>query len=250
MAASLTRPLPFVVLSADQTTTAPASNASFDNPGKVWRTATATSYVVIDLGLSASYNCVALIGCNLIVSDIVRVRTGTTTTGIGSSDQSTAAYTGNKPLGFTTKAILGLNSTRTERYMRIDITAASTMEVQRIVVGPSITTIGYDYDAEQSPLDTSSIQTNLGADTFELGLKKIRWKLSMSMVPTSLWRSTWLGFLNSVGKTVPILLIPHADQPDTWQADAVFGRIRNDVSAKIPGLQYRVVEMTIDGLSI
>lgn len=249
MVASVTRPLPFGVVIADQVAAAPASNTNDNRHGKVWRAASASSYVVIDLGDNASYDMVALIGTNLTAGDTVRVRTGPTNTGTGSWDQTVAAMTGSKPLGFTTKTIVSL-ATRTDRYMRIDITAASAVEVQRIVVGPSITTIGIDYDAEQSTLDTAVVNTELGADTYQRGLKKIRWKFSMSMVPTTEWRSTWLGFLNEVGKITPVLFVPFVDQPDTYQADAIFGRIRNDISGKIPGLQYRAVEMTVEGISI
>lgn len=249
MTATLTRPLPFTVMAADQIASAPARNAADDRPGKVWRASAAASYVVLDLA-TASYDRVALVGTNMIDTDLVRVRTGTTTTGIGSSDQTVSAIIGPKPLGFTGKSIINLGATRTERYMRIDIIAATPAEVQRIVVGPSISTIGIDYDAEQAPLDTSTITTDLGDDVIQAGRKKIRWKFSMSMVPTNLWRSDWLGFLNAVGRTIPVLFVPFIDQPETYQSDAVFGRIRNDVSGKIPGLQYRAVEMTIEGISI
>lgn len=250
MTALLTRPLPFTVTSSSSEATAPAINAADDRPGKVWRTAATNGFVVIDLGTGASYDTVAIIGSSLVATNTVRVRTGTTNTGIGASDRTVAAIVGTRPQSFTGKTIIQLGATRTERYMRIDLTAPSGSEVQRIVVGPSLTTVGIDYDADQAILDTSEVNSNLGYDMIQEGMKKVRWKFAMSMVPETEWRANWVGFLAQVGKTKPILFVPFLEDLSSHQSDAVFGRIRNDVSGKIPGMIYRTVEMTIEGLSI
>ncbi len=250
MPASITRALPFTVISSDATSTAPASNANDDRPGKVWRTTAMAGFVIIDLGTGASYDMIGVIGSSMIATDTVRVQTGTTATGTGAFDQTVSAFTGKKPDGFTTKTCVPLGATRSERYVRLDFVSASSVEVQRIVVGPSLVTIGIDYEADHSILDTSEVTGNLGVDTIVKGLRKPKWKFTMSRVPETDWRSTWVGFLAAVGKTEPVLFIPFMETPTAWQADAVFGKIRNDVSGKLPGMLYRVVEMTIEGISL
>lgn len=250
MPASLTRPLPFTVLASDEhTATAPARNTLDDRPGKVWRTTTNAGYIVIDLG-TAAYDTVVIVGTNLTAADTVRIRTGTDTTAVGAFDRTVPAMTGTKPTGFTTKTFVQLGQTRSERYMRIDFVSAAPVEVQRIVVGPSVTTIGIDHEADEAVLDSSEINTVLGVDTIQTGLKKLRWKFSMSRISESDWRNSWKSFLYAVGKTQPVVFVPFVETPSSWQSDITFGRIRNDVSAKIPGMIYRVVEMTVEGISI
>ncbi len=250
MAAVFTRPLPFTVLSADQGTIAMAANANDDRVGMVWRTTGTAGYVVLDMGAGATYDTVAIVGSTLTASDTVRVRTGTATTGTGITDTlARSAYTGIKPEGFTTKTIFTLGA-RTERYVRIDITSAAIVEIQRIVVGPSIATIGLDFGPEHSIIDSSDIQTVLGADTVETGLRKAKWKFSMSMVSETDWRNSWLGFFARVGKSTPILFCPFSDMPDNFQADVVYGRLRTDATGTIPGGKYRTVELTVEGLAL
>lgn len=251
MGATFTRPLPFTVVTATQSTIAPAANANDDRPGKVWRVdAAGASYVVIDLGLTQAIDTVALLGSNLVASDTWRVRTGATNTGIGSYDSGVLpAFTGTRPAGFSGKSILYLTQ-RSDRYLRIDITSAAPLEVQRLVIGSSITTAGIDWEADQAMLDTSNIESNLGADVIVDGAKKIRWKVKMSMLDATQWRGQWLGFLAQVGKRNGIMFNPFAEDPSSYQSDAIFGRIRNDVSGTIPGGNLRVLEMTIEGLAL
>jgi hypothetical protein len=249
MAAVFTRPLAFTVLSADQGTIAMAANANDDRVGMVWRTTGLAGFVVLDMGAGAAYDTIAIVGSTLAASDTVRVRTGTATTGIGVTDASKSAYTGIKPDGFSSKTIFTLG-TRTERYVRIDFASAAIVEVQRIVVGPSIATIGLDQGPEHSIIDSSNIATILGADTVEAGLRKAKWKCSMSMVSETDWRNAWMGFFARVGKSVPILFCPFSDKPENFQADVVYGRLRTDATATIPGGIWRVVELTVEGLAL
>lgn len=250
MAAVFTRPLPFTVLSADQGAIAMAANANDDRVGMVWRTTGRTGYVVLDMGAGATYDTVAIVGSTLGASDTVRVRTGTSTTGIGAADTlAKAAFTGVKPEGFTTKTIFTLGN-RSERYVRIDFASAAIVEVQRIVVGPSIATIGLDLGPEHSIVDSSNVETTLGADTVEAGLRKAKWKFSMSMVTETDWRNYWLGFFARVGKSTPILFCPFSDKPENFQADVVYGRLRTDATGVYPGGLYRTVELTVEGLSL
>jgi hypothetical protein len=250
MAAVFTRPLAFTVLGADQGTIAMAANANDDRVGMVWRTTGTAGYAILDMGAGAVYDTVAIVGSTLASSDTVRVRTGTAVSGVGITDTTAKpAYTGNKPDGFTTKTVFTLG-TRTERYVRIDFVSAAIVEVQRIVVGPSIATIGLDYGPEHSIVDSSDIGTILGADTVEAGLRKAKWKFSMSMVSETDWRNSWMGFFARVGKSTPILFCPFSDVPDNFQADVVYGRLRTDATATIPGGKWRVVELTVEGLAL
>ncbi len=250
MAAVFTRPLPFTVLSADQGTYATAANANDDRPGMVWRTTGLAGFVVLDMGAGAAYDTVAIVGSTLLATDTVRVRTGTAATGIGVTDTAArVAFTGIKPEGFTTKTIFTLGK-RTERYVRIDFVSAAIVEVQRIVVGPSIATVGLDFGPEHSVIDSSEINTTLGADTVETGLRKAKWKCSMSMVTADDWRNTWIGFFASVGKSTPILFNPFSDEPNNYQADVVYGRLRTDATSEIQGGIYRTVQLTVEGLAL
>lgn len=248
MASVFTRPLPFTVVSAQEGSTAKAINANDDRPGKVWRTTDGAGYIICDLGPGAgAYDTVALIS-NISINT-VRVRTGDSSSGIGAYDSSQAINITNKPLGFSTKTIFTLGN-RAERYVRIDFLSFLTVEVQRIIIGPSIATVGIDYDAEFTVLDSSDVQTTLGADTIEAGLRKARWKISMSNVSDADWKNTWAGFFASVGKSTPILFQPFTEKPADIQSDVIFGRIRTDATAKIPSSIWRVVELTIEGLAL
>lgn len=252
MSLSITRPLTATVLNADQVATAPASNAFDDRPGKVWRASTGTSaFVILDLGAgSGPYDTLGIVGCNLRGANTIRVRTGTTTTGTGSSDtgQQQGVANGSAVDGMTIRAVIQF-AARTERYVRIDFVTTTSLEAQRIVIGPSITATGMTWDSDSTLMDGSGVETNFGADTLTSGLKKLRWKFGVELSGAD-WRTKWLPLLAQVGKTYPVLFIPNVEQPDRWQAEIVFGRIRNDVSAKIPGADLRTLEMTIEGLAI
>lgn len=251
MGATFTLPRAFTVVSASTSvSTAPASNLNLDHPAKVWRASAAgATFVVLDLGAGASFDTIALIGGNLAAGDTWRIRTGTANTGTGAYDSGTiAAVTGIRP--FTSKSILYTPAARTERYVRIDIVSSATLELQRVVVGTSIVTAGIDWEADQAVIDTSNVETNLGYDVIEDGAKKVRWKITTSMPNAIVWRTQWLGMLSTAGKKRGILFNPFAEDAATYQSDAVFGRIRNDVSASIPGAEIRVVELTIEGLAL
>ena len=246
MASVFTRPLPFTVVSAQEGTTAKAINANDDRVGKVWRTTDGAGFIICDLGAGA-YDTVALIS-NISIN-IVRVRTGDSASGIGAYDATQTLNITNKPLGFSTKTIFTIG-TRAERYVRIDFSSFLNVEVQRIIIGPSIAVVGIDYDAEFSIIDSSEIETTLGSDNVEAGLRKCRWKIAMSMVPEADWKNAWIGFLSAVGKSTPILFQPFTEKPADIQSDVIFGRIRTDAVGKIQGLLYRTVEMTIEGLAL
>lgn len=254
MTALFCRPLPFSIVSANQATLHPATNAGLNEPAYVWRSTSLNVGLVIDLGAGASYDTVALIGTNLRATDTIQISTGTTNTGTGSFFSGVVnAFTGTKPTAYTTKTVVKFPNVRTERYMRIDITATGHPDtytsVQRLVVGKSVSTLGFDYGAEQSFIDPSAIQNVAGTDIIDQVATRPRWKISMSYVAASTWRQEWTNFLASVGKVVPILFVPNLEAPEDFQSEVIFGRIRNEATAKVTGNTLRQVELTIDALA-
>lgn len=257
MSAFFVVPRAFAVISANQATLSPAANSAKDEPGLTWRSNNLTTInVIIDLGASpAPYDTVALVGHNLRATDTVQVRTGTTNTGIGAyAGTAGAAYLGTKPAGISGKTIVRLPSARSERYVRIDIVAASHpdtfAEVQRLVIGKAATVLGIDFDSEQGVKDMSDVETVGGVDIITARKTITTWKAKMSWVDADAWRNDWLPALIDAGKRKAILFVPQDFTPGLWQSEVVFGRIRNDVSGKSPANNLRAVELTVEGLAL
>ncbi|EIZ79237.1 hypothetical protein WSK_2082 [Novosphingobium sp. Rr 2-17] len=257
MSAFFVVPRTFTVVSANQSALAPASQGNVDEPGLTWRSATlATVNVIIDLGASpASYDTVALIGHNLRATDTVQVRTGATTTGTGGyAGVPTAAFIGNKPMDWAGKTIIRLGTARTERYIRIDISAPSHpvtyTEVQRIVAGQANTVLGIDFDSEQGVKDFSDIETIGGVDIITPRKAVITHKAKISWLDADAWRNDWLPALVDAGKRKAVLFVPQDYTPANWQTEVVFGRIKNDVAGKSPANSLRAIELTIEGLAL
>ncbi|MDH7971035.1 hypothetical protein QH494_02480 [Sphingomonas sp. AR_OL41] len=163
------------------------------------------------------------------------------------------AFTGTKPTSFTTKSIYQ-TGTRSERYVRLDFSAPSHpdgfIQAQRIVIGKSILSPGVDYTAEHTLIDPTSISSTLGIDIIDaIALARPRWKFSMSYVDAGSWRNDWVNLLASCGKVWPLLMVVDTTTPSTWQTDSVFGRIRNDATAKAIGYTIRTIDLTIDALA-
>lgn len=255
MSAIFVRPSDFTVVSANQAATGAALNTSLDEPGMVWRSNNLSGvYVIIDLGANAgTYDTVAIVGSNLRASDTVQLRTGTSASGTGAFDIGAPAFIGNKPDGWSTKTIFRIGD-RSERYIRLDISApghpAGFVEVQRIVIGKAITTLGIDIDAEQTVIDQSNITTVGGYDIIEEAPAKMGWKFSMSWVNDDSWRNEWLSFATKVRKVQPVLFVPFFEDASTWQQDAVFGRFRTDPAAKSSSKLKRALDIKIEGLAL
>ena len=256
MAALFIEPFVFTVVSANQNALAPASNANLDEPSYSYRSSNLTTVtVVIDLGANpVAYDTIAIIGSNIRATDTVQVTTGTGNTGTGSFDGGTvAAFTGNKPVTATAKSIIRLASTRTERYVRLLFNAAGHpdgyVEAQRIVVGKAISTLGVNYDAEQSFLDTSIKYEGAGWSSADEYARLPQWRFSMDQITDTSWRAEWFPFLQSVGETRAFLFIPFDQTPTAFQTDALFGKITVAAKAKIPGFNFRVIDLTMTGLA-
>lgn len=259
MGALFVKPLAFSVVSANQNAVAPATNANLDQPALVWRSNNLTTInVIIDMGTSASYDTVALIGTNLRATDTVQVRTGTTTTGTGSyAGTAQAAFAGALPDGSTAKAIFKLSSTRTERYVRIDIVSTGNpsgyTEVQRVVVGKAcaLTGIaGVDLGHQISFVDPSVAYQYNGGESYDRYQRLPQMKFTVSMVTDADWRADWYGFLQDVGISKAFLVVPDDSQPANWQTEAIFGRVNGQIAmAEVTMYNYRKIELQVRALS-
>lgn len=254
MAGLFVKPLDFTVYSANQNTIAPASNANLDEPGLVWRSNNLTSVtIILDMGTSASYDTVAIIGTNLRATDTVEIDTGTTNTGTGSYNGSaTAAWSGTLPESSTAKAIFKLPATRTERYVKLTFVATSHpdgyVQAQRIVIGKALSLTngaGVDLQHEVGFLDQSVPYTGAGWRSYDRYATLPSLKLTVSMIGDSDWRTSWFGFLQTVGQNKGILVVPNDAIAANWQAEAIFGSITDKVNAQAVGYDMRRTDLTI-----
>jgi hypothetical protein len=256
MGALFVRPLPFVAA-----TTSPApligsvANMNIDLPGMVWRFGLTTPYFIIDLGANAvAYDTVALAGCNLRAGDTVQIRTGTTNTGTGNyAGTALPAWTGSKADTSTADAIFRLGAVRTERYVRVDIVATSHpdgfVQVQRAIVGKSISTLGIDFNAEQKFDDQSVVTVGPGYVSVDEYDVLISWKFSTGWISEVSYRTEWFPMLQNVGNRRGLLFIPDDSTPSNWQTDAVYGRIVGAVTGKAESFNGWRFEGTISAFS-
>jgi len=242
MSAIIVRPLPF---SAASTSPAPlagsVANLNVDHPAFVWRFGLTAPYLIVDLGAGAlAYDWVALAGCNLRAGDAVQIRTGTTDIGTGGYTGSLrSAYAGAKGDLSTTDAIFKLGSTRTERYIRLDIVANGHpdgfVQVQRLIVGAGIVASGVSYDAEMSFVDQSIITAGSGYTAIDEFDVLTAWKLRVPFIGEASWRSEWYPLLQYAGNKRCVLFIPDDSTPENWQTDAIFGRFNTSATGKAEG---------------
>lgn len=257
MSTAFVRPLPFTVATASSPTPLAGSvnNLNLDVAGLVWRGALPTPYLIIDLGAGTlAYDTVAIIGTNLRATDTVQVRTGTTTPGTGGyAGTAVAAYTGPKADTATSKTIIKLGSTVTDRYIRIDFTATSHpdgfIQVQRLCVGKAITTLGISPDAEQGFEDRSVVTSGPGYSSVDQYDILVSWKISTGWISETSWRNDWNPFLQWAGISRAFLLILDDSAPANWQSDSVFGRITSKAGGKYEAYNQWRVEVTITALA-
>ncbi len=254
MSAIFVSPLPFTTVAANENPVAPVAKANLDKPGLVWRSADLTSvYCIIDLGPSASYDTVALIGTNLRTTDTVQVRTGTTNTGIGAyGGTAQAAYAGTRPKTSTAKTILSIGL-RAERYLRIDIVSTGNPDtytrVQRIVVGKAVSTGGIDYNNEQGFEDRSNVIAGLGYTSYDQLDTIVTQKFSMGFIPSTSWRTEWHPLLQYSGNTRALLFVPYLEDSLTFQTDALFGRITSKASGKAVAFNTWAIDLQLAALA-
>lgn len=244
-----------------------ASNTNIDVAGMVYRTAT-NCYVIIDLGGNYQYDTLALIGTNLRPVDTVRVQTGGTNSGTGGwAGTQVQAYTGYRPPLSSSTTIVRF-ATRNERFVRIDISAgqlddgAATptvtrgnhpdgyVQIQRIVVGKAISTLGIETDADFGFEDSSTIMKGPGYRFVQDGDVLPSIKFATSWITDLSWRTEWVPFFQQVGNKRAVLMVIEESTPETWQTDVFFGPIVTRGSMKAQHHNAKRFEGTIETLSL
>lgn len=239
MSAVFVRPLPFTAASTSPT---PAGGSVLhlanDNYGTGWRFGFSGAYLIVDLGPDpVAYNYVALFGANFTAADTVQIRTGTDTNAVnGYSGAALPAYLGTKDASTTTKAIVKLASTRTERYVRIDIVASghtdSYLQFSRLVIGQAILADAIELGAEQTFETQSVIETGAGWRNTDDYASLDAWKFSTSWIDETAWRSTWSPMLRYASRGRGIMFIADDSRPTTWQNDTIFGFLVSTATGK------------------
>lgn len=208
-----------------------------DRPGLIWRGSLASASFTIDLGPDpVEYDTIALIGSNLRASDGVRVQTGTTTDVSGYDSGTVAAWEGKKHKGQTAKTIVGLTAVRTDRYVRVTITAtghpSGYVQAQRFVVGKATRTYGIKFGAKVNFEDRSVITTGPGFTDVDRYDVIPAWDITTTGITDRAWREEWHPLLIEVGSSFGLLFVRDHRSPDTWQTDAVYGRITSKASGE------------------
>lgn len=236
MSALFVAPLPFT----DANSPAPINGTTVehlnsDRPGYVWRGSLSTASFTVDLGTDAEYDTIALIGSNLRAGDTVRVQTGTTADAT-TYDVSATAWTGKKPRQYTAKTVIKLPSTRTDRFVRITITAtghpSGYVQAQRLVIGKAVSTYGVKFGAKVNFEDRSVITTGPGFTDVDRYDVLPAWDISTTGITDRAWREDWSPVLMEVGSSSGILFVREDRSPDTWQTDAIYGRITSKASGE------------------
>lgn len=230
MSVVFVRPLPFTAASTSPSPLAGSvAFLSNDETGLGWRYGLTAPFLIVDLGANpVAYDYVALFGANLRASDTVQVRTGTTNAGTGGyAGTAQAAFTGTKDASTTSKVIIKLPSTRTERYVRIDLSGAGHpdgfLQFTRLAIGAAIKNDGIEIGAKQSFESQSIITTGPGWRSVDNYGTLDAWKISTSWIKDTDWRATWVPLLRYAGAGGGLMFIADDSTPATWQNDALFG---------------------------
>lgn len=221
-----------------------------DVAGQVWRGAV-SSYFVIDLGSRpVTYDTIALVATNLRPTDSVRVQTGTTDSGTGSLDLITPAYDGDYAAG--AMVVVRLPANRSERFVRIDITAPghpdAYVQVTRLVVAKAITTLGISPSSKQTFDDDSVRGRGPGYTTVDEYPTYVTWQVSCAMITDDDWLTKWNPFLRRAGNKRGILFIPETEMQSRWQSMAIFGLIEGSASGSGESFNSWRFEATIRSL--
>ena len=243
MSAILCLPLAFTVsANTGWSALTPVTNLNIDEPGMVARSTGNTASFTVNLGSSQSIDTVALVGSNLPSSATVTVTAG------GYNSGSTAAYTGVKDAETTTKTILQFSPVTTST-VTVQITSNAPIQIQRLVIGKRINTEGIDQGCTQSFEDQSVIEQGAGHTTVERFDVLTSWKAKMSWISDAQWRSQFFPFFRKAGQSRAVLFVPTADDPTTFQHEAVFGRFTSVAKGDYNNYDNWVVEFTLTSLA-
>lgn len=239
MSALLVRPLPFTAASTSPTPLAGSvANLNLDLPGLAWRFGLTTPYLIVDMGSGTlAYDTIALVGANLRATDTVQIRTGTTNTGIGGyAGTALAAWSGSKADVATADCIFKLGSVRTERYIRIDLSAPSHpdgyVQFTRLVVGKAAVANGVQWGAQKDFVDWSIVTNGPGYRSVDEYPVVTSWKFDLAWITEASWRSDWEPLFQWAGSKKGVLFIPDDTTPSNWQTDAIFGCFTTQVNGK------------------
>lgn len=233
MTALLVKPLPFTVHTSTSDALYPASNANMDEPGLAWRRTGTTASIIIDLGATAvTYDTIALVGCNVMGANTIKITTGNSSTGTGRHTAVDQAFPGTLTAGFGSKLVYhnpALTSA-SGRYVKITFTTGTMtdafIQVNRIIIGKSVATKGIDIDPELTFWDQSIINEGPGWTDIEEYSVLPSWKASISWVSENQWRQEFAPFFASVGLKKPFLFVPNYDGGQSvMQTEACFGRM-------------------------
>lgn len=233
MRALFVSPLPFVGTTATGIAAPIAGSVDFlndDRPGLVWRGAT-NGALVIDLGPDpVAYDTIALIGTNLRASDTVRVQTGSAPDTMNGYDSTAKpAWTGKKPKRLSAKTVIKLAAPRSERFVRVTFSATNHpsgyVQFQRLVIGEAVSTYGIEFGAKVNFEDRSVITTGPGFTSVDRYDVLPSWEISTTAITDEEWRTKWAPLLLEAGSSAGILFVRDEKAPETFQTDALFGRI-------------------------
>ena len=154
-------------LSADDETTAgPVTNLQKMQRTDVWESESTTAYLVIDLGAVTTFNVIALLSMNAVVTDTWRIRTANTEvdlTGDPAQDTTATALTDMSPDG---DIFHWITAGWSNRWVRIDMaTASSPFMAGRVYVANALEfAVNYQYGGEDGYSDDSQIAVTDGGN--------------------------------------------------------------------------------------
>lgn len=253
------KPVPMTLVSVgSQATNGPAVNLLSDLPDMVWRTdAVTSSDIVLTVPAGTVVDCIALLFSNLRSTDRVRVRAANSTTAtinspvFDSRDQD--AYEGVKAANFKTKTIIFAPDV-TATHWRITVTATNHpdgfIQASRVVIGKSVnTTHDMDYSCKQFSRNQSIVTEGNGWETVEHYDPLPGWTVKFSYIPMDVWKDIFFPFLHSASNSKAILFVPIPDQPETWQHEVVYGRMKAEPGGDCDHYDGWRTELTVIGLA-
>lgn len=205
-----------------------------DEPGLVWRTASLSAFLVLDMGTAISAQAFALLWTNLRSTDTVRWRAAASEADLTASPlfDSTAlpAFSGTLLNDIPSKHLFTADEPVTARWWRIDIAAASHpsgfVQVGRVLIGAALTLADdFDTDAGQTIHDDSVVDEGPGYEDVEQYQALPGWECTFSWVSGAAYRQ-WLALVKDIGQARPVLFVPEPYAPEQLQDSAVFGRLR------------------------
>ncbi|QPL38247.1 hypothetical protein IT881_08755 [Erythrobacter sp. A30-3] len=253
------KPVPLTVASAgSQATNGPTVNLLNDLPDMVWRSdGVTTSDIVLTVPAGTVVDCFALLYSNLRSTDLVRVRAANSVTATTNAplydSRNQPAFSGEKSDVFKTKTII-FPPDVTATHWRITVTANNHpdgfIQASRVVIGKSVnTTHDMDYSCKQFSRNQSIVTEGAGWEAVEHYDALPGWTAKFSYIPMEVWDKTFFPFLHSVSNSKPVLFVPVPDEPETWQHEVVFGRLKAEPGGDCDHYDGWRTELTIVGIA-